>query len=204
MVARARKVPSRKGRRWFVIELAAKQPVAVTVEWLEARGFEPYFPVMRVRRPAPRHSLSHKQRASGAVIMRDRLHPVFTRNGFIRFDIDVAAWQQIFVAPGFGSMPFDGDWPLLIHDGLIRNLKKAEVDGAIPGDTPASVVFRVTDAFRLDDLDVLDGPIAAFKDEIERTRQCRLEDLDPRTRYRIMIEIFGRLAPVELLPDLMD
>lgn len=192
------------GRRWFVIELAAKQPAGDAVKWLEARGFEPYFPVMRVRRPTPRHSLSHKQRRSGTVIMRNRLDPVFGSSVFIRFDVDVAGWQQSFVAPGFRGMPFHGDWPLLVHDGLIRNLKKAEVDGAIPGELPASVVFRVRDAFGIDDLGALDGPIAAFKDEIERIRQCPLEALDPWTRYRIMIEIFGRLAPVELLPDLMD
>jgi transcriptional antiterminator NusG len=179
------------GPRWHLVQVAPGERDKHAREWLKRRGYEVYYPVVRsMRRPAA-SSMSRKQRAQGRA-MREVLEPMFRRYLFTRFDMKVGGWRDIFRAKGVTGMACEGNLPVPISDDLIARLRATEVDGAIPGETPASEIFHIGQL-----VEVVEGPFAMFRGTVERINSSTIDGLDSQIRITVAIDIFGRLTPAE-------
>lgn len=184
---------AQKGPRWHLVQVAGGERDRRAVEWLRLRGYEPYYPMIRtLRRPALRF-LSPRQRKHAADIMRAVITPMFSRYVFARFDPACGGWRDVRWAVGVVGIACEQGRPVPIADELIARLKAAEVDGAIPGWTPAAQVFRLGQLVEL-----LDGPLASLRGLVEKIRTGTIDDLDMTARVTVALEIFGRLTPVEV------
>jgi len=83
--------------------------------------------------------------------------------------------------------------PVPISDDLVASLREHEVDGAIPGDMPAINVFRIGQW-----VEIADGPFAALRGEIQKIRTLTLDGNRCGGKITVLIELFGRLTPVDL------
>jgi transcription antitermination factor NusG len=180
------------GPRWHLVQVAAGERDRRAVEWLRLRGFEPYYPQVRLLRRPPLRQVTIRQRRLAGRIMRAVLEPMFRRYVFARFDPQ-RGWRDILWVAGVMGIACEAGRPVPIADDLIDRLRAAEVDGAIPGETPASEVFRLGQL-----VEVCEGPLAPFRGEVEKIRVQTIGDLDMATRVTVCLEIFGRLTPVEL------
>jgi len=184
---------AQKGPRWHLVQVIGGQRDKKAVEWLRLRGYEPYYPQIRTWRRPPLRFLAPSQRRTGRV-MREKLEAMFLHYVFARFDPMRGGWRDILWAVGVAGIACEQGRPVPIADDLIERLKAAEVDGAIPGDTPASEVFRLGQL-----VEVAEGPLAPFRGEIEKIRcGTSIANLDTGARITVALEIFGRLTPTEL------
>jgi transcriptional antiterminator NusG len=178
--------------RWHLVQCAGKSDVYV-LEWLKKLEFETYYPQVREMKPVPKRKLTQSQRKAEMRIMRPQVVPFLPRYVFVRFDLRRSAWRDIFGFAGVVGMHCNGDLPAPIADGLIDALRGNELDGAIPGKTPSRMIFRLGERVR-----VIDGPFASFYGTVERLANVPIEEIDPDTRIRVAVDIFGRATPVEL------
>lgn len=186
---------AQKGPRWHLVQVAAGQRDAHVVEWLGRRGYETYYPYVRSMRRQPRDRLSHKQRRARIAVTKPVLEPMFGRYVLVRFDMADGRWRDIFDFHGAAGLASDpSGLPAPISDALIVRLRAAEVEGAIPGTTPAAQIFRLGQL-----VEVVDGPFSMFRGEIELINGAsKVEDIDSPIRLTVAVNIFGRLTPVEL------
>lgn len=181
------------GPRWHLVQVvgpASRDRHAV--EWLSLRGYEPYYPMVRTMRRLPQRQLSRRQRRDRVSVMRQVLEPMFSHYVLVRFDQRVAGWRDIFFAVGVKGIVCEQGRPVPIADDLIERLKAAEVDGAIPGATPAAEIFRLGQL-----VEVIDGPFQAFRGEIHRIRTMSIDGLDYDARMTVTLNLFGRLTPAQ-------
>jgi transcription antitermination factor NusG len=186
------------GPRWHLVQVAPGERDKHAVEWLARRGYEPYYPVIRsLRRPAA-NRLSRKQRAEGRAL-REVLEPIFHRYVLTRFDPRAGGWREIFRASGVTGIACEGNMPVPISDDLVARLRANEVDGAIPGETPASELFHLGQL-----VEVTEGPFRFFRGTVERINSSTIDGLDSQTRITVAIDIFGRLTPAEFDASQID
>lgn len=191
---------AQKGLRWHVVQVVGGQRDLRAVEWLKLRGYEPYYPQLRVlRRPALRF-LAPSQRRTVGRVMRQVLEPLFRRYVFARFDPSRGGWRDILWAVGVVGIACEHGRPVPIADDLIARLRAAEVDGAIPDETPAAEVFHLGQL-----VEVVEGPLTSYRGEIERIRCETIGRLDMPTRITVLLEVCCRatldayqLGPVNL------
>lgn len=163
---------------------------------LSGAGYETYFPQMRVMRSVPRKLLSKRQRIIGATVKRPQLSALFPGYIMIRFDKDVGAWHEIFDFAHVRGLVVSDRWTAdrAPPDVVVARLRGAEVDGAVPGDTPVSVLpFRVGEEVR-----ITSGPFADFPAVVERLPTAKMEELDESMRIQLVINIFGGATPVDV------
>lgn len=180
------------GLSWHIVHCVGKQDGYV-LDWLKKLHFESYYPGVREMRPVPRKQLSHSQRNSGVTIMRPRIVPFFPRYIFVRFDMGRHGWREIFRFVGVAGMVCEGELPVWVPDGLIESIRGREVDGAVPGKTPAKLLFAVGDEVR-----VSEGPFASFPGVVEEIPDKPIEEVDSEVRIKVLVNIFGRPTPVSL------
>ncbi len=157
-------------------------------------GIETYFPVVREMRPVPRRQLSHAQRISGVIIMRPRAGPLLAGVVFTRGDPDNrASWRDLFDLPSIRGFVCAGDRAIAFPHAVIISLRAREIDGTIAGRTPARMIFKIGERVR-----VANGPFTTFPGIVEQVPDVAIEDIDPETRLRLTIDIFGRPTNVEL------
>lgn len=179
--------------RWYVVQCAKRSDKAVC-DWLDYLKFENYYPMVREMRPVPKRKLTKSQRDREMIIMRPQIIPFLPRYVFVRFDMLNGAWREIFEHVGVIGMHCAGDLPAPIDATLIVRLKSRErADGVIPGGTEAKHIFAVGES-----VEVLDGPFASFRGTVEKLANVAIEEIDPDTRIKVALNIFGRLTPVEL------
>lgn len=178
--------------RWYLLQCAARSDKFVQ-EWLTDRGFESYYPQVREMRPVPKRKLTASQRRAEMTIMRPQTVPFFPRYMFVRFDIEGGLWRDIFGFVGIVGLHCAGDIPAPIEDILIDSLRANEIDGAIPGKTESRHIFTIGERVR-----VTDGPFAAFYGTVEKLANVPIEAIDPDTRIKVALDIFGRSTPCEL------
>lgn len=182
----------RENLRWYLLQCASKSDQYVR-DWLDKLHFENYYPQVREMRPVPKRKLTASQRKAEMTIMRPQTVPFFPRYIFVRFDIGGGLWRDIFGFVGVVGMHCSGDVPAPIEDALIDRLRANEVDGAIPGKTQSRHIFRLGERVR-----VIDGPFASFYGTVEKLADVPIEAIDPDTRIKVALDIFGRATPVEL------
>lgn len=183
--------------------------------WLEevrSSGFEAYYPMVRSMMRVPMRELSRHARAAGTELRRPRVAPFLPGRVFIREDgpIDrlaryatekyiVHSDRTVEAVPHRSqqkSGPFqgflsrsDGEMHRILHR-FVAGLKRREIDGVIPGGTPAEYVFQVGEEV---DLMTSFGERPA---KVLELPDCAIEDIDENTRMRFAIEMFGRPNPV--------
>lgn len=181
-----------RGPGWHVVHCVGKQDQFV-VDVLQRQKYEIYYPFMRELRPLPRKKLSRAQRAAGAKVMRPQIVRLFPRYPFVYFDLGTTRWREIFDIAGVGGMICEGNLPVRMDATWVEKLRTREVDGAVPGTTPADLIFAPGDQVRVDD-----GPFAGHLGVVEAGANPELQDVDSETRIRVAVSIFGRPTPIDL------
>jgi transcription antitermination factor NusG len=151
-------------------------------------GFETYYPIIRELRRVTRDQLSHHQRVSNVMLMRPREVPFLPQSVFVHDDGNAG---HIAAHPGVIGFFCVGDEPARISDRLVDNLKRREVDGVIPGATPAEFIFKVGD-----EIEVIDGPLAMRRGKVDVAPDCPLENIDAETKLRLTIDNFAVVTTV--------
>ncbi len=178
--------------RWHVVHCTGRSDRQV-VDFLGERKIETYHPMMRELRRVPRRELSRKQRASGLAIMRPQLVALLPRYIFVRFDMGRPGWREIFAFAGIGGLVCDGGLPVRVPDAMVDGLRAREIDGAVPGKTPAALIFGLGETVR-----VKDGPLAGFKAIVEKLPDVALEAIDSDMRIVVAMHLFGQQTAVGL------
>ena len=174
------------------------EPTHNQTGYLERYGIEAYFPMVRENRPVPRRALSHAQRNSGTTLMRPRLVPLLPGVVFVRGATDDPPEHLTDLPRVIGFISI-GDQPAAIPHAHISELRGREVNGAIAGRTPARMIFKVGETAR-----VTDGPFTSFSGKIVKVPDVTIEEIDGATRLKLLVNIFGRLTPVELNADQIE
>jgi transcriptional antiterminator NusG len=177
---------------WYVVRAVGKSD-DFALDGLKRLDIETYYPQVLQMRKVPRRELSASQRRSGVEIRKPQLGPLFPRYIFARFGMARESWRDVFKIAGVGGMLCQGDLPVRVRDELIVSIKKRESDGSIKGSDTIRAVFGIGDH-----VVVTAGPFASFPGIVEKGIDCPVEDIDPRTRIEVAVNIFGRATPVEL------
>jgi len=180
------------GRRWHLVRRLTRSDQHA-LDWLKRLAVPFYYPRMRELRPVPKRKITPAQRRSGVMLMRPCIVPLFPGYIFVRINLAADDWRRIRDAAGVGGLVTEGNIPVEISDALVASIEAAEVDGVVPGKTPASLIFKPGERVR-----VKDGPFAAFNAEIERAPDYTIGDVDGETRIKVLVNAFGRPTPVDL------
>ena len=162
------------------------------LELLADQEVEAYYPKLQELRPVPRKQLSQRQRAQGLTMSRQIVVPMFPRYVFVRLDL-ASAWREVFQIAGLGGLISQGGLPVAIDPALIDTLKANEVDGVVPGKTPARLVFAVGDRVL-----VRDGAFIGYEGLVEKRLDLPIAQLAPDQRIRVAVGFFGRPTSVNL------
>lgn len=193
-------VKQHDGLNWHLLQArsGAEQPAMKT---LERQHVESYFPQARVFRIVPQRQLSRKQRAAGATVRRPRDIAIFPGYLFVRFDVRRARLNELFDLVGVSGLVCAGDFPVVVDDAFIANVRGLEIDGAVPGSTPIAKLFEIGETVRISA-----GPFASFNGVVEampqkiakQLLQGTLDELDELMCATIGVEIFGRISPIRI------
>lgn len=180
-------------QRWFIVQAVGKSD-AFVLDRLSRMNIDTYYPKIMRLLPVPRRELSHAQRREGVEIRRPRFTPLFPRYIFARIAMSSDSWTDLRREVGIRGMVCEGDLPVAIKDSLIDKIRKREQEeGGIDAAMKAADVFGVGDEVK-----VVDGPFASFPGIVEEVLSTAIGELDPETRIRVAVSIFGRPTPVEL------
>lgn len=181
-----------KNMAWHVVRCVDRSDGQV-LDWLDRLKVERYYPMVREMRRLPKRKMSLKQRNSGITIERPRLVPFLPRYAFVRFDMGRPGWRELFGFAGIAGMVCSGDLPVRVPDALIVSMKARELDGAIPGKTPAKLIFELGETVR-----VSSGPFHSFNAVVEKLPDVPIDEIDSETRIRVSVHVFAQPTPVDL------
>lgn len=194
--------PQRSGKAlWHVVQVNAGRERS-TAECLEKHGYETYVAMIRTVRLVKRRDMSRAQRAQDIKVMRPAIVALLPGYLFVRFDPEDARWHELFEIKGVRGLVMNDDLPRVFPDKEIAQLKRGEVNGALPGTMQlAQIPFLVGENVR-----VAAGPFAGFPAIVEELPDpvkankatLTLDDLDESMRVKLAVSIFGRDTPVEL------
>ena len=163
------------------------------IDWLNRFCIDTYYPLVMEMRKVPRRQLTLSQRRSGIEIKKPQLAPLFPRYIFARMDQAHLSWRDIMNAASIAGMVCDGDLPVRMRPDCIARIRARENCGAVAGTDTLRAIFGIGD-----DVVVTDGPFASFPGVVEKGLDTPIEDLDPRDRIKVAVNMFGRATPVEL------
>lgn len=181
--------------KWYVAHAGGSDKRAE--DTFKRGGIEYYYPQVAHYRPIPKRRLP--LRARNALLRpTERVYrPLFPRWFFVRFDIRMDGWHEIFELAGMhGIIASDGSQMAAapVADIIVMALQQREKDGAIDGSTEAqSFWFEIGEAVR-----VVNGPFAGFPSIVQAIPQGPIEALDESARMKLLVSIFGRETLVEL------
>lgn len=189
----ARKRPRVPGAGdWFIVQTVGKSDQHA-IDWLLRFKIESYYPQILELKSVPRRRLSLAQRNSGIEIMRPQKSPMFPRYIFARLQAG-DDWGEISRFAGIRGLWCEGGVPVRMADEAIEKLKVREHGGeGVPAIQTARIVFGLGETVR-----VSEGPFAQFNAIVERGLDVPIGELDPETRIKVAVNIFGRLTPTEL------
>jgi transcriptional antiterminator NusG len=138
--------------------------------------------------------MSARQRASGGEVRKPTATPLFPRYIFMHADRRDPRIHTVFELSGVGGLVCRDGAPVWMPDPVIAGIRSRENgNGIVPGKESMRAVFRIGDEIR-----VTDGPFASFPMIVERGLDVAIEEFDPETRIKVVVNIFGRATPVEL------
>lgn len=186
---------AQRGPRWHVVQCAPGESDKHACDWLDRLKYQVYYPRIRSMRRVGRKRMSQRQRRARLTVMREVLAPLLPRYVFTCFDLADGRWREIFEIAGVTGIVCENGLPVPVSDDLIARMRNAEVDGAIPGATPAAEVYRLGQL-----VEIVDGPFAAFRGEIEQVKMGTIDGVVAAVQLTVAINIFGRLTPADLEP----
>lgn len=181
-----------EGEEFLYVACVIGKSDQYALDWLERMKIASYYPKITQLRKVPYRQLSRAQRASGIEILKPTQMPMFPRYVFVNLR-GGDDWGEISHFAGIGGMWCEGGVPVRVRDADLQKIKKYECSGAVPGSESVRVLFGIGDEVR-----VIDGPFASFPGIVEKGLDMAIEDLDPRERIKVAVNIFGRETPVEL------
>lgn len=159
---------------------------------LENRGIETWYPKIVELKPLPMRELSASQRSSGVQIRRPVPSPLFPRYLFIRAELRDYDWDALFKESGVGGFTCEGNQPFRMRSTDLTEIRKRENGGMIDGKTSVRLLFSIGEK-----VTVTSGWAAGFPAIVERGLDIPISELDPETRIRLLVNIFGRETPSE-------
>lgn len=179
-------------RSWYIVRAVGKSDQQA-LDGLEFYQIESFYPQVTQMRKMQRRLMSAAQRRSGVEILKPQLGPLFPRYIFARFGMARAGWRDIFKNAGVGGMLCEGNLPVRVTDDLIERIKVRESGNGLTASDTLRVLFNVGD-----EVMITDGPFASFPGIVENCLDCAIDGLDPDTRIKVAVNLFGRATPVEL------
>lgn len=190
---------------WYMVRLRGRGSVHRAAGFLELYRVRFYYPQLRIMVPVGLRRLSKKQRAAGVPLLAPRLVPLFPGYMFIELDYE-RPWRSSFHQAGIEGLVsarptgIEGEvragqflQPVRFPESFVRKLKGAEVDDAIPGETPADYLFS-----RGETVKVTGGALAGRMVEILSLPDKTIEQVDSRDRLTVSVSAFGRVLSVDL------
>lgn len=178
---------------FYIVRSSSSKTDQHAIDWLERLRIETYYPKVMEMRKVPRKQLSAAQRRSGVEVKKPQLAPLFPRYMFARLDQAQQSWRDIFKFAGISGMVCNADLPVMVPASLIARIRARENNGVVAGTDSVRALFGIGD-----EVMVTDGPFASFPGIVERGLDVPIEELDPETRIKVAVNIFGRATPIEL------
>jgi transcriptional antiterminator NusG len=181
------------GGIWHVVRAIGRSDREVNASLVNL-GFAVYSPRVLEMRPLGKRQMSARQRRAGIEISRPELVPLFPRYLFVRFDMGRSAWRDIFGVVGVAGLVCDGGLPVPVTQAVIDRIRDLETGGTILArEQKMRVVFAVGQQVRINS-----GPFADFRAVMQTALDQPFDQVDPETRVRVMLSLFGGAQPVEL------
>ena len=154
---------------------------------LDRHHITTWYPKIVELRPVPQRRLSHLQRSNGVNIQKPVQTPMFPGYVLLQGPVPLTAYIQA----GLGGFACEGDRMVVIRGSEIARIRKQENGGMIDGKTSLRVIFNIGD-----EVTVSSGPFASYPGIVEKGLDVAIADLDPTTRIKVAINIFGRMTPI--------
>lgn len=175
-------------RRWHLVQIN-QQSFRLASEQLEWAGYRLYAPMLREMLVPAARKLSLSQRKNRHLFGREKLTPYFGSYRFVRFNVAIDPWHDLFKLVGVHGIGCKGNVPVAMPNELIEELQMLEQNGAIPATTPVKALFyKVGEEVRVNT-----GPFSGFTGKVET--------IDERGRIGLLLDLFARLTPVDLTAD---
>ena len=190
------------GNVWHIVQISDGLD-NVLVDFLKRLEIVFYQPLIRVMKPVPRKALSKSQRKIAIRPMREKVAPFFPGYAFIDYSRAGNRWREIFQIAHIRGLVCAGNMPVQVPNGLIRQIKGKEVDGAVPGTLKISEFSLLIGERVL----ITDGPLSGFSGQVQDLPKelkavdlgdVRLDQLDESFRVKLLVNVFGRHTPLEL------
>jgi len=153
-----------------------------------------YYPKIVELKPVALRHLSHSQRISGVTMQRPVQSPLFPRYVLIQVHAVTLNFDLVFEEAGIGGFAFKGERIARLTAAEVGRIRAHEGGGGlIDGKKSLRVVFGIGE-----EVTITDGPFASFPGVVEHGLDVAIGDLDPTTRLKVAVDIFGRQTPVEL------
>jgi transcription antitermination factor NusG len=173
---------------WYVVQAVGRSDAAVSAA-LTYYVSEVYSPrVLELRRLGQRQ-MSAKQRRAGIEIRRPTLVPMFPRYLFARFDM--RSWRDMREI-GVRGLLCEHDLPVPVPVNAINHIRQIERSGTTSNDS-LRVVYRVGQTVKINS-----GPFREFHATMQTALDLPLEAVDPTTRVRVLLNLFGGPSIVTL------
>jgi transcription antitermination factor NusG len=173
---------------WYVVQACGRSDEAVGNS-LKNLGFDVYCPrVLELRRLGQRQ-MSAKQRRAGIEISRPALVPMFPRYLFVRFDM--GSWHEL-VGIGVRGLLCEHGLPVPVPVSAIDHIRLIERGGSASNER-LRVVYRIGQEVRINS-----GPFREFHAVMQTALDLPLDAVDPATRVRVLLNLFGGSSIVEL------
>lgn len=176
---------------WFMAR-RVRGTDAYALSILARYGVPSYYPKLVELRPIPLRHLSHTQRNAGIQIQRPVLAPMFP--GYVLVQIEgVRALASICNEAGLGGFACENERLVRIRPPDLARMRSQENGGLIDGKKSLRVMFEIGD-----EVTVTSGPFASFPGIVEKGFDVAIQDLDPTTRIKVAISLFGMSVPTDL------
>ena len=176
---------------WFMAR-RVRGTDAYALSILARYGVPSYYPRIVELRPMAQRHLSHAQRNAGVAIQRPVQAPMFP--GYVLVQVHgINALTSICNEAGLGGFACEGERLVRIRPTELARMRSQEHGGLIDGKKSLRVVFAIGD-----EVTVTSGPFASFPGIVENGLDVAIQDLDPTTRIKVAINLFGRAVPTEL------
>ncbi len=153
---------------WYVMHTKPKKEAPVN-NYLEAQGFEVFFPSVKVKPVNPRSR---------------KIRPLFPRYLFVRADLDTVGISALRWVPfAIGLVEFDGH-PAKVPDRVIQEIKEKVAQLRTSGGAPFDE-FQQGDRVRISR-----GPLAGYEGIFDMR-------LSGTMRVQLMLDMLGRLVRVQ-------
>jgi transcription antitermination factor NusG len=197
--ALAEDMPARSGVPWFAVQCGRRPDrERGIIDSLQKLGVDTYWPKIRVIKRVPMRELSYEQRESGVEIMRPRNVPLLPRVVFVNAPSGPS--DRLFAVPGIIGLVARSDGMTAIIPGSeIERMRAHEVEGAIPGKTPWHLVFKPGDH-----VTIVEGALTSLRGIVDRAPDLAVENIDPTTVLRIMVDILGRSTAIDLAAEKLE